>query len=124
MPCVVVLRPIEQVRHQLRLTGTGRKKMGLAHLVKCLFVLEPNITNCTRWMVRRYLVVTSYILFVDLYTITAVAGYWAMNRDHVLVYCQPNVGKSMRLKLTACIAGLSKKPILQRVHFGCTGVSR
>jgi hypothetical protein len=26
--------------------------------------------------------------------------------------------------LTACIAVLSKNPILHRVHFGCTGVSR
>jgi hypothetical protein len=85
VPRVVVLRPVEQVRHQLRVTGTGCKKIGLAHLIECLFVLEPNIANCTRWVVRRYLVVAVYVLSVDLYTITDSAGYWAMSCDHVLV---------------------------------------
>ena len=76
---IVVLRPDEQVR-QLQLTGTVREKTRrLAYLVKCFLVLEPKVTDCTRWMVRRYLVVTGYVLCVDLYTITAVAGYWAMS---------------------------------------------
>ena len=79
MPRIVVLRPDEQVRHRLQLTGAVRKIRRLAYLVKCFLVLEPEVTDCTRWMVRRYLVVTGYVLCVDLYTITAVAGYWAMS---------------------------------------------
>jgi hypothetical protein len=55
-------------------------------LIESIFVLEPNITNCTRRVVRRYLVVTGYVLSVDLYTITDVAGYWAMSCDHVSLY--------------------------------------
>ena len=84
----VVLRPAERcdISFGLQELYTRRR---LAYLVKCFVVLEPNVTNHTGRVVRRYLVVTGYVLFVDLYTITDVASYWAMSYDHVLVWRQP-----------------------------------
>ena len=55
-----------------------------AHLVKCLLVLETDVTNCARWMFGRNSVMLSHILLIHLQAVTGVTNNWTMDGDHVL----------------------------------------